>query len=42
MEENLMKVKEELFAANQPSFEVRNFRENRPTYAIDGKMEEET
>ena len=38
MEENLMKVKEELFAANQPSFEVRNFRENRPTYAIDGTL----
>lgn len=29
---------EEIVAINQPTFEVRNFRENRPTYAIDGSL----
>lgn len=38
MEENVTKVKEESVAINQPSFEVRNFRENRPTYAIGGAL----
>lgn len=38
MEENVTKVKEEPVAINQPSFEVRNFRENRPTYAIGGAL----
>lgn len=38
MEENVTKVTEESVAINQPSFEVRNFRENRPTYAIGGAL----
>lgn len=33
-----VKVREESVAINQPSFEVRNFRENRPTYAIGGAL----
>lgn len=33
-----VKVSEASVAIDQPSFEVRNFRENRPTYAIDGAL----
>ena len=38
MEERREKVTEELAAIEQPPFEVRNFRENRPTYAIGGAL----
>ncbi len=38
MEERQEKVVEELTAIEQPAFEVRNFRENRPTYAIGGAL----
>lgn len=36
--ENVIRTNEESVAINQPTFEVRNFRENRPTYAIDGSL----
>lgn len=38
MQEKEIKVIEEQTAVEQPSFEVRNFRENRPTYAIGGAL----
>lgn len=38
MEEIVTKVNEESVAINQPAFEVRNFREHRPTYAIGGAL----
>ena len=38
MQEKEIKVTEEQTATEQPSFEVRNFRENRPTYAIGGAL----
>lgn len=38
MEENARKSNAETTAIHQPSFEVRNFRENRPTYAIGGAL----
>lgn len=38
MQEKEIKVTEEQTAVEQPSFEVRNFRENRPTYAIGGAL----
>lgn len=38
MEERQEKVTGELMAIEQPAFEVRNFRENRPTYAIGGAL----
>ncbi len=38
MQEKEIKVTEEQTAVEQPSFEVMNFRENRPTYAIGGAL----
>lgn len=38
MEEKESKVAEMQTAIEQPAFEVRNFRENRPTYAIGGAL----
>ena len=38
MQEKEIKATEEQTAIEQPSFEVRNFRENRPTYAIGGAL----
>lgn len=38
MQEKEIKVTEEQTAIEQPSFEVRNFRENRPAYAIGGAL----
>lgn len=36
--ETVIETKKPPIAINQPPFEVRNFRENRPTYAIGGAM----
>lgn len=38
MEETVIKAKKIPIPIDQPPFEVRNFRENRPTYAIGGAM----
>lgn len=38
MEKTVTTTNEEPVAIDQPAFEVRNFRENRPTYAIGGAL----